>query len=321
MLIYAIRRVLWTVPVLLLCVTILFGLLKASGVDPLRHDRPLGLSNVPKVKYGDWRQPGVAQNMRRHYGLDKPVWEQYLHYVGTLVRLDFGPTFTFRNRTVNDIIDEQGPITAELVGLAALWALLFGVPLGILAALRRGTRVDRAITTLTATTLGLPSFFVASVLSWLLAHKLGLVPVFGWDTLPSKILPPLVLSLVPLSLVVRVLRAALLEALGADHVQAARAKGLRRRRVISVHALRPALIPVVSMSGPLLGQLVTGLFVVEFIFAIPGIGRYFIAAAGVGDFPLTLGLTVVLTVAVIAANLCADIALRLLDPRMLDAPA
>jgi oligopeptide transport system permease protein len=313
---YAIRRVLWTVPVLLLCVTILFGLLKATGVDPLRHSRPLGLtSQAGWVKYGDWRPQGVAQNMRRHYGLDRPLWEQYVTYVGSLARFDFGPTFSFRDRTVNDVIEQQGPITAELVGLALLWAVVAGVPLAVAAALRRGSWLDRAITALTATTLGLPSFFVAALLVWVFAQKLGLVPVFGWDAWTSKILPTLVLALVPMSLLVRVLRASLLDAFGEDYVLTARGKGLRRRRVVAVHALRPALIPVVSMSGPLLGQLVTGLFIVEWVFAIPGLGRYFVAAAGVGDVPLTLGLTVVLTVAIVTANLGADLTLRALDPR------
>jgi oligopeptide transport system permease protein len=166
--------------------------------------------------------------------------------------------------------------------------------------------------------MGMPLFFVGTVLAWLFAVKLSLVPPFGWTSWQTKILPVLVLGLVPFSQIVRVLRFEMLETLGRDHVLVARGKGLRRSRVVSVHVLRPALIPLASMPGPLLGQLVAGLFVVEWIFSIPGLGRYFIAAAEVGDYPLTLGLTIVLTVAIVVANLLSDIALATLDPRARD---
>jgi ABC-type dipeptide/oligopeptide/nickel transport system permease component len=169
-----------------------------------------------------------------------------------------------------------------------------------------------------AGTMGIPNFFFATVLGWLFAVKLGLVPTFGWDGWRAKLLPSFVLSLVPLALITRVLRVQMLEVLSNDYIRAARAKGLRRARIFRVHVFRPALIPVLSMTGPLIGSLVTGLFVVEYIFSIPGIGRYFIAAAGGGDYPLTLGLTVVLTVAIVLANMLSDIALAALDPRIRD---
>ena len=315
MLVFAVKRVLWTIPVLLVCVTILFGLMRAIHSSPLRHGPLLGLSNVHWVKYGDPKPESITRNIERKLGIDEPWYVQYVRYLRSLARFDFGPTFTFPDRSVNAILREQGPITLELVLLAFAWAIALGVPLGVLAALSQGTIVDRATTILTAATLSLPSFFVGTVLLWLLALKVGVVPVFGWDGWRSKLLPSFVLSLVPLSMIVRVLRSELLEVLGSEHVGMARAKGLRRARVVGVHALRPALIPVVSMTGPLLGQLVTGLFVVEWIFAIPGIGRYFIAAAGAGDYPLTLGLTVVMTVAIVMANTLSDIALAVLDPR------
>jgi oligopeptide transport system permease protein len=316
MLAFTLKRVLWTIPVLLVCVTILFGLMRAMQSSPLRHGPPLGLSNVAWVKYGDWQPEAIRRNQERKMGIDKPWYVQYVRYLRSLARFDFGPTFTFQYRTVNSILREQGPITLQLVLLSLVWAFALGIPLGVLAALKSGTFVDRAATAVIAVTMGLPNFFVAAVLLWLLAVKAGVVPVFGWDGWRAKLLPSFVLSLVPLALIARVLRAEMLEVLGNPHVQVARAKGLRRFRVIRVHVLRPALIPVVSMTGPLLGALVTGLFVVEWVFAIPGIGRYFIAAAGVGDYPLTLGLTVVLTVAIVFTNLLSDIALAALDPRI-----
>jgi oligopeptide transport system permease protein len=319
MLAFALKRVLWTIPVLLVCVTILFALMRAIDSTPLRHGPPLGLSNVAWVKYSDQQPEAIKRNQERKLGLDAPWHVQYVRYLGSLARFDFGPTFTFPYRTVNSILREQGPITLLLVLLALVWAFALGITLGIAAALWSGTLADRIVTALIAVTMGIPNFFFAAVLLWLLAVKVGVVPAFGWDGWRAKLLPSFVLSLVPLSMIARVLRAEMLEVLGHGHVRVARAKGLRRARVLRVHVLRPALIPVVSMTGPLLGGLVTGLFVVEWTFAIPGIGRYFIAAAGAGDYPLTLGLTVVLTAAIVLANMVSDIALAALDPRIRDA--
>jgi ABC-type dipeptide/oligopeptide/nickel transport system permease component len=318
MLAFVIKRTLWTIPVLFVCVTILFGLMKAIDASPLRHAPLLGLSNVAWVKYSDYQPDAIRENKERKMGLDKPWYVQYGRYLRSLAHLDLGPTFTFEYRTVNSIVREQGKVTLELVLLALSWAFFIGVPLAVLSALWSGSPFDRVVTGVTGLTMGIPNFFVAAMLGYLLAVKAGVVPVFGWDGWRSKVLPSFVLALVPLSLITRVLRASMLEVLGADYVHAARAKGLRRARVIGVHVLRPALIPVVSMTGPLIGSLVTGLFVVEWAFAIPGIGRYFIAAAGAGDYPLTIGLTVALTTAIVLANLLSDIALAALDPRIRD---
>lgn len=320
MLLFAVKRLLCTVPVLLVAVTLLFGLMRAIHSSPLRHGPPLGLeantgnANL-RFKSGDPKPRAITRNMERKFGIDKPWYRQYVAYLEGLGRLDFGPTFTYQDLTVNEIIRDQGPVTLELVLLALGWALVLGIPLAVLAATRPGTIVDRTVTTVAATTLGLPNFFVSTVLLWLLAVKLGLVPTFGWAGFRAKLLPSFVLALVPFALITRVLRAELLEIRGREYVRAARAKGLRRGRVLRAHVLRPALIPVVAMIGPLLGHLVTGMFVVEWIFAIPGIGRYFIAAAEVGDYPLTLGLTVVLTAAIVIVNAAADVTLAVLDPR------
>jgi oligopeptide transport system permease protein len=318
MLAFALRRVLWTIPVLLVCVTLLFGVMRAMSSSPLRHGPLLGLSNVGWVKYGDPQPEAIMRNQERVFGIDEPWHVQYLRYLSSLARFDFGPTFTFRSRTVNSILREQGPITLELVLLALGFAFAVGIPLGAVAALRSGSVIDHAVTVVIAGTMGMPNFFFATVLGWLFAVKLGVVPVFGWDGWRAKVLPSFVLSLVPLAMITRVFRTQMLEVLSNDHIRAARAKGLRRGRIIRVHVLRQALIPIVSMTGPLIGALVTGLFVVEYIFSIPGIGRYFIAAAGGGDYPLTMGLTVALTIAIVFVNMLSDIALAALDPRIRD---
>jgi oligopeptide transport system permease protein len=318
MLVFATKRVLWALPVLFVCVTIFFGLMKAIHSSPMRHAPLLGLSNVGWVKYGDWKPPSIDRNIRHALGIDDAWYVQYERFLSGVARFDFGPTYTFRDRSVNAILREQGPITLELVLLAIAWAIALGVPLGIVGALRRGTVVGRLASVVTALAMGLPVFLFGTVLVWLLSSRLGLVPAFGWDGWRAKLLPPFVLSLLPMTHIARVLRAELLEMLGRDYVLAAHARGLRRTRVLRRHALRPALTPVLSMTGPLIGQLVTGLFVVEWIFAIPGIGRYFIAAAGAGDYPLALGLTVVLTEAIIVANIVSDVALAAIDPRTRD---
>jgi oligopeptide transport system permease protein len=318
MLRYAVRRLLWTVPVVLICTTLLFGLMRVGGGNFLRHPPPAGLSNVGWVKYGDSKPESITRNIERRLGLDLPWYDQYLHYLRGVAQLDFGPTFTFTGRSVNSILREQGPITLELVVLALGWAVLLGIPLAVLAALNHGSLVDRALTALTAVSMGLPIFFWGTVFAWLFAVELRLVPPFGWTSWDTKVLPALVLGLVPFSQIVRVLRFEMLEVLGRDHVLTAQGKGLRRMRVVRAHVLRPALIPLASMPGPVLGQLVAGVFVVEWIFSIPGIGRYFIAAAEVGDYPLTLGLTIVLTVTITLVNVLSDVALAALDPRLRD---
>jgi oligopeptide transport system permease protein len=151
---YAIRRVLWTIPVLLVCMTLLFALMRVGGGNVLRHPPPAGLSNVAWVKYGDPKPESITQNIERRLGLDLPWYDQYLHYLESVARLDFGPTFTFTGRSVNSILREQGPITLELALLSLGWAILLGIPVGVAAGLRRGSLLDRTVTTLTAVTMG-----------------------------------------------------------------------------------------------------------------------------------------------------------------------
>jgi ABC-type dipeptide/oligopeptide/nickel transport system permease component len=315
MLVFTLKRVLWTVPVLFVCVTLLFVLMHAIGGGPLRHGPPLGLSNEAWVKYGDPKPDEITRNMRRRLGIDAPWYVQYGRYLGSVARLDFGPTTSFPGRSVNGILREQGPVTAELVGLALVWVVVLGVGLGVAAAVWRGSLFDRATTFTTALLMGVPIFLTATVAIWLVSVKLGLLPTSGWNGWRARVLPSLVLALLPLAQVARVLRFEMIEVAAREFVLAAQAKGLRRSRVLAVHVLRPASIPLLSMAGPLVGQLVLGLFLVEWIFAVPGIGRYFIAAAQTRDYPLTLGLTVVLTACVLTVNVLSDIALAAIDPR------
>jgi oligopeptide transport system permease protein len=319
---FVLRRLLWTIGVLFLVVTMLFLLMRSIGGNPFRHGPLLGNSGQAWVKYGDFQPKEIENNQRRRYGLDRPWYRQYLDYVESVARLDFGPSLSYRYRTVNGIIRSNGPVSLELGLLAALWAIVLGLPLGILSGLRPGRAEDRVATVLSLAGYAVPSFLVGTVLIWLFAVKLGWLPTTGWsEGWRQKVLPSFALGLLPLAFIARLTRAGLVEAMEQDYVRAARAKGLRRRRVVVVHALRSALIPVVTAAGPLIGILLTGVFVIEDVFQVPGIGRFYVAAVAARDYPLVLGLTIVLAAVVILANLVVDVLYGVLDPRTREARA
>ena len=319
MLRYDASRVLWTIPTLFVVVTLLFFMLRGIGGSPFRHGPFLGLTSAVWVKYGDPQPDAISTNMTRKYGLDRPWWRQYLYYLEGIGRLDLGPSFTFKNRSVNQIVREQGPVSLELGGLAVLWALVLGVPLGVLCALRPNSAFDVVARLLTGIGVAVPVFLVATLLIYGLSVRLGWLPTSGWGaSWRQLVLPPLTLALLPAAWIARLLRASMLETLEADFIRAARARGLRRWRIVLVHALRNAAVPAVTAAAPLLGLLLTGSFVVEAVFGIPGIGRYFVAAAGARDYPLIMGLTLLLTLVIVLANLAADLLHGALDPRIRD---
>ena len=322
---FVLRRVLWTLPVLLVVVTTIFFMMRAIGGDPFRHGPLLGLANTQQgkwVKYGDWQPESISENLHRRYGLDLPWYEQYGNYLLGVAMFDFGPSLSFRNVTVNEILREQAPRSMELGALAFLWAFGLGIPLGVLAALRQGSILDAAIRFFSSLGFAVPSFLVAVLLVYVLSVKLGIFPTNGWsESWRHKVLPSFTLGLVPLALCTRLVRGATIEALQADYVVAARAKGLRRRRVVAAHALRNALIPVITAGGPMLGYLLTGSFVIELIFSVPGIGRYYIASVSARDYNVVLGITVLLALLIILANLVVDVLHALLDPRVREASA
>lgn len=320
MLRFAAARILWTIPTLLVVVTLLFFMLRAIGGSPFRHGPFLGLSAAVWVKYGDPQPGAISTNMTRKYGLDRPWWRQYLYYLEGIGRLDLGPSFTFKNRTVNEIVREQGPVSLELGALAVLWALVLGVPVGVLCALRPNSTFDVVARLVTGVGVAVPVFLVATMAIYVVSVRLGWLPTSGWGaSWRQAVLPSLSLALLPTAWIARLLRGSMLEALETDYVRAARARGLRRVRVVWVHALRNAAVPTVTAAAPLLGFLLTGSFVVEEVFGIPGIGRYFVAAVGARDYPVVLGLTLLLTVVIVVANLAADLLHGALDPRVRDA--
>lgn len=317
MLRYALNRVFWTIPVVFVAVTLTFFLVRSIGGDPFRHGPLVGLTAEGGwVKYGDFQPQSIRDNMRRRYGLDLPWYEQYGNYLVGVATFSLGPSLSYRNRTVEDIIRVQGPVTLELALLSLAFGLVLGVPLGVAAALLAGTAFARVEGFVSSLALALPAFLVGTLLIYVFAVRTELVPTTGWDGWRSKILPVLTLGLVPLAYCARLTRGSVLETLREDHVRTARAKGLRRPRVLALHVVRNSLVPVLSAAGPLLGALVTTLFVVEVVFAIPGLARHYVSATTASDYPLLMGMTVVLTVFVVVANLLVDLALAALDPRV-----
>jgi oligopeptide transport system permease protein len=314
---YALRRIVWTVPVLFLVVTVLFCMMQAIGGDPLRPGKLQGLSNSQGwVKRGDPKPDSIVANQRRNLGLDRPWYERYGTFLRSVATFDFGETYTFRQRTVNEVIRTQAPVSAELGLLALAWALVIGGSLGVGAGLRAGSTFDGGTRLFVSLAAALPAFLVGALAIQLFAVKLGYVSTSGWDGWRSKLLPSFVLGLVPAAYIARMLRAGLLETLGREHIATARAKGLRRHRILSMHVVPSAVVPLLAALGPLIGYLVTGSFVIEQVFAIPGIGRYYVAAVLARDYPLVLGLTIVLTFAIVVANLVVDLVHAALDPRV-----
>jgi oligopeptide transport system permease protein len=253
--------------------------------------------------------------MRRRYGLDLPWYEQYGTYLMGVATLNLGPSLSYRNRTVEEVIVQQGPVTLELAVLALVFALVLGIPIGLASALRSRSPVAVLERLFSSLALALPAFFVGTMLIYLFAVRWNLVPTTGWEGPRSKILPVITLGLVPLAYCVRLTRGAVLETLGHDYVRMATAKGLRRKRVLVQHVLRASLVPALSAAGPMLGAMMTTVFVVEVVFAIPGLARHYVSATTASDYPLLMGMTVVLTVFVLVANLLVDLALAALDPR------
>jgi oligopeptide transport system permease protein len=301
--------VLWTVPVILLVILMTFVLMRQIEGNPFRQSERA----IPE---------SIQRNLEAKYGLDQPWYVQYVRYVRGVVTFDLGPSLVLRNQSVNDIVREHFPPSLELGALAMLFALVFGIPLGLLAALRSNKWPDYGAMVVANVGFAIPSFLVATLLIYFFAVRWGDVfdvPTSGWDTWQSKVLPTIALGLGPMAYFARLTRGSVLETLQQDYIRTARAKGLRRRRVVVVHTLRNSLIPVVTAAGPILGFLITGSFVIEQIFAIPGIGRYYVTAVTARDYSVVMGLTVLLAMIVIVANMVVDILYGILDPRTREA--
>lgn len=302
---YIIRRVLFLFPTLFIIYTLTFFLIHATPGGPWSQgDKP-----VPPV---------VLKRLNEAYGLDDPIWKQYLDYLWNILHGDFGPSFSSRTNSVTDIIRETFPVSLQL-GLAAMTlALLIGIPLGVLGAIKHNSLLDYLSGFIAITGVSTPSYVTVSLLVLLFANTLHLVPTGGWDGIASTkaLIPAFALALYPAAVLARYTRASMLEVLSADYVRTARAKGLNETSVIVRHAIRNAFLPVLTVSGIILADVMTGSFFVETVYQVPGIGRYFVDSITSRDYPVILGTVLLLGAVVSIMNLIVDLLYPLLDPRM-----
>lgn len=302
MLSYALRRIAGLIPTLLVIITVSFCVVRLAPGGPFDQEQAL--------------PPAVRANLERLYGLDQPLTVQYVHYLRGLLRGDFGPSLRQRDFTVSELIAQGLPLSATLGLAAILLAVLTGIPAGIAAALWRNRGADYCITTLAALALALPSFVTGPLFALVFGLYLRWLPVAGWQHGAPRylVLPVLTLALPVAAYVARLTRASLLEVLGAHYVRSARARGLGTPRVLWRHALRPALMPVVSYLGPAVAFVMTGSLVIETVFGLPGTGRYLVEGAIDRDYPLVMGMIVVYGALTLFLNLIADLIYGWLDP-------
>jgi ABC-type dipeptide/oligopeptide/nickel transport system permease component len=301
---FVIRRVLASMLVLLLVILVTFALMRGAGGTPFRP--PEGYTAPPLP---------LQLELRKFYNLDEPWFVEYMTYVRKIATLEFGPSLVNRYVSVDDVMRRSFPTTLELVLLAAAWAIPLGLGLGVLAALRRGSTVDLLVTSTASAFLFIPVFFISYVVARYLVREWGLVPM-GWDSWGARVVPSLILALAPMGYIARLVRAAVVDTLGEDYVRTARAKGLYEDRILWAHVVRNSLVPVLSAAMPMLALLITGALFVEQFFGIPGAATSFLDAARTRDYPLLLGLTTGLAAVVLLANLCADVLVALIDPRV-----
>ena len=254
--------------------------------------------------------------MEAKYGLDKPLFERYVTYMTDLVKGDMGVSLRQRGRTVSDIIFSKFPVSARLAGIAVLVSLLIGIPLGCLSAYNRGKFADNFIIVLATCGIAIPSFISSVLLLYTFGSKLGWLPTIGLNTLSSYIMPVTALAIYPTAYITRLMRSSLLDVMGQDYIRTAKAKGLSNFKILFKHALRNAILPVITYVGPMLASLMTGSFIVEKIFTIPGLGREFVNAINQKDYTMIRGTTIILATLIIAANVVVDILYKIIDPRI-----
>ena len=250
------------------------------------------------------------------YGLDKPIFERYTTYITDFVKGDMGYSLRQRGRTVSDIIFSKFPVSAKLAGVAVVIALMLGIPLGCISAYNRGKIPDNFIIVLATCGIAIPSFISSVLLLYTFGSKLNIFPTVGLNTLSSYVMPVTALAIYPTAYITRLMRSSLLDVMGQDYIRTSRAKGVSSFKTLFKHALRNAILPVVTYVGPMLAGLMTGSFVVEKIFTIPGLGREFVSSITNRDYTMIMGTTIVLATLIISANVIVDILYKIIDPRI-----
>ncbi|MBQ6342736.1 MAG: ABC transporter permease [Anaerolineaceae bacterium] len=258
----------------------------------------------------------VLDALNEKYKLNDPLWKQFLDYVSGLIRFDLGPSFKYQGKTVNDFIENGFPYSAKLGGITLIFVLLTSIPMGIVSALKNGKWQDMLLMAIATIGVTIPSFVIATGLIYIFSFKLSWTPVYGVDSWKGYILPVIAMGGYSVSFLARLMRSSLLDVMGQDYIRTARAKGISETRVIVKHALRNALIPVVTVLGPTVANLLTGSFVIEKIFAIPGMGGYFVNSVTQRDYTTIVGMTVFYAAFLIAMVFIVDLFYCLIDPRI-----
>lgn len=302
MLQYVSKRVLSMILVLYIVITATFLLMHSIPGGPFTAEKKL--------------TPEVLKNITARYHLDDPLGKQYIDYLGNILKFNLGPSFKYQDRTVNQIIADGFPVSVQLGSLAVLIAVAVGIPAGILAAQRHNRILDYLVMSSSTFGISVPSFILASFLIYFFAFKIKLFPAAMWSGFSYMILPAISLAALPMAVIARLTRSSMLEVLSQDFIRTARAKGVGKGLLIYRHALKNSLIPVVTYVGPMAAGLLTGSFVVESIFNIPGLGRHFVTSIYNRDYTVILGITIFYSALIVFFNLLVDVAYVLLDPRI-----
>ncbi|MDP1874516.1 oligopeptide ABC transporter permease OppB [Phenylobacterium sp.] len=298
------RRLLIAIPTLFLVITVAFFMMRAAPGSPFDGDRKLS--------------PEIEANVMAKYGMDRPLHEQYGAYLAGVVQGDLGPSLKYKDKTVLQILQENYRVSLTLGLSSIILATVIGVSLGVLAALRQNQTTDYVVMTIAILGVCIPTFVTAPVLVLLIASKLGWLPSAGWNggALPNLILPIVVLTLPQVAIISRLTRAGMVEVLRSNYIRTARAKGLPENRIVRRHALRAAILPLVSYLGPAAAGLITGSLVVEKIFNLPGLGKFFVISALQRDYTVVMGMVIFYAALILILNLIADLLHAVLDPRV-----
>jgi oligopeptide transport system permease protein len=299
---YVVKRILLMFATLFFVILLTFVLMHAVPGGPFTRERQL--------------PPAVEQALNEKYRLNDPLPLQFLDYLRGLLRLDLGPSYIYAGQRVNDFIAGGFPVSARIGALAILFVILLAIPLGVFAALNSGRWQDMLIMALATLGVTIPSFVIATLLIYFLAFRMNLFPIFGLDSWKGYVMPVIALAGYSLSFITRLVRSSLLEVMGQDYIRTARAKGLSESRVIVVHALRNAMIPVITIIGPTVAAFLTGSFVIEKIFALPGLGIHFVNSITNRDYTTIMGVTIFYAAFLVAMTLIVDIFYVMIDPRI-----
>jgi oligopeptide transport system permease protein len=301
---YSLRRFLGAIPTLFLLIALAFFMIRVAPGGPFDSEKAL--------------LPEIEANLRAAYHLDEPLYAQFARYVGNLLRGDFGPSFQYRDYTVTELIMTGFPVSLRLGGAAMVLALAVGVTAGSLAALRQNTRTDYAVMSASMTGISIPNFVMAPILILIFAVYLGWLPAggLGEGSVRNMVLPVVSLALPQIAYISRLTRGSMIEVLRSNFIRTAKAQGLPNRKILLRHALRPALLPVVSYLGPATAAVITGSVVIEQIFGVPGLGRFFVQGALNRDYTLVMGVVVFYGVLIIVFNFLVDLAYAWLDPKV-----